>query len=307
MPWPELDSIGRLWQSGLESPVVNREDRMRSSARTPPHRQVSLPQRSPVSPRSSTEEDWSPRRCYKTMRYLFRPDRENPDSLVEIPFYLNCLLSRDQFQACVGHYIEAKVTPYLTQLFSSQHGRPSQRPDPARWPDLRALGVPPASFWKFEIPLGQLFFAETAPERTQARERIKPLTTRGLNARRHALAEARSSTPQAKRKLSGRQRFDLLVYHARRQFLWIFLRAESDWDKGQLKEIKESDDAVQKLALNYSYLGELKGFDDFTSATITDRIAKGLKCSDQADKDAALKFVVKTSSIPSLLKPFPPR
>lgn len=241
------------------------------------------------------------------MRYLFRPIRENPDSLATIPFHLNRSLSKDEFKACAAQYSWARRTEYLARVISSQQGQRPQRPKPKQWPDLHGLGLSQAEFWKYEIAIRQLYFAETKQQQQQATERIKALAKQGPNKVREALANARSSMPQAKRTLSGRQRFDLFDYRAKRQFLWIFLRAESQWGKGELKKIKESDDAVQTLALNYSYLGELKGFDDFTSATITDKIAKGLRDPHQADTDAATHFThvkhlkISASSVRSLL------
>jgi hypothetical protein len=271
---------------------------MRSSARTPPHSQGRPAPRRPVaSPAWWTQEDWSPRRFYKTMRYLFRPVRENPDSLVEIPFYLNCPVSppvtlkalKAWFEACVGYYIEAKVTTYLTQLLDSQQGRPPQHPDPARWPDLRDLGLSRAEWWEREKALGRLNCADTRHQDTHARKRIKELAQKGPHRARTAMAKARRSILQVKMNLSWREqlvRVDSFVhYRARRQFLWIFLRKEFEWGK-EPKEGKRFAKRVQELANAYAYLDDHPDFNDLTPATI----AEGLRCSNQADKDAAKKF-----------------
>lgn len=202
------------------------------------------------------------------MRHVFRPVRENPDSLVEIPFRLNRRLSHAEFWACAKHYILVSGKEYFARLASSQQGRRPQIPSPEQWPNVEGLGVSPVSFWNFEIPIGQLYFAETKQQQKQARKRINALTQRGPNDVRRAVAKARRRIPQAKATLSGRDRFNLFLYRAQRQFLWIFLRYESEWDKGQLKEGKSFDRAVQALAEAYSYL-------DLTPATI----AEGLRYS----------------------------
>jgi hypothetical protein len=267
---------------------------MRSSARTPSHSQVSPSPRSPVPPPSS-KEDWSRRRFYKTMQHIFRPDRQNQGSLDETPFYLRKKpLSEDEFEACAEHYIMAERKKYHARLVNRQQDRPPQSPNPDRWPDLKNLGLLQDEFWKFEIPLGQLFFAETKQQQKQARQRINVLAQRGPNEVRQAIAKARRSIPQARRTLSGRDRFDLFDYRAKRQFLWIFLRYESEWEKGQKKEGKSFDRTVQELVKAYSYLG-------LTPATI----AEGLRDPHQADKDAAKKFPIlkikASSSVRSLL------
>lgn len=268
---------------------------MRSSARTPPHSQVSPSPRSPDSPPLSHREDWSPGQFYKTMRRLYRRDRQNPDSLVEIPFHANRSLSHAEFWACAEQYCWARRNKYLAQLVGSQQGRRPQSPKSEQWPDLEGLGLSPKEFWKYEKALGQLYFAETKQRQTQARERINKLATRGLNDLRQAVAKARCSILQAKRTLSGRDRFNLIDYRAKRQFLWRFLRAESEWERGQKKEGRKFDKTVQALAKAYSYL-------DLTPATI----AEGLRDPHQADTDAATHFTqvkhlkISASSVRSL-------
>jgi hypothetical protein len=129
---------------------------------------------------------------------------------------------------------------------------------------------------------------------------------------RQALAKIRGSILQAKRKLSGRDRFNLFDYRAKRQFLWAFLRFESEWEKGQLMEGKSFDGKVQALANAYSYLTELDDFEPLIcprkdpiliSPKVLDlaTIAAGLRNPHQADKDAAKKFPIKPSSVRSLL------
>ena len=193
---------------------------MRSSTRTPPHSQVSPSPRSPVSPPTSNTEDWSRRRFYKTMQHVFRPVRENLDSLVETPFYLYRPLSHAEFLACTEYYIQARRKEHLARLVNRQQGRPPQSPNPDRWPDLKSLGLPQDEFWKFEIPLGQLFFAETKQQQEQARRQVKILAQRGPSRARQMLKTARLKTPQAKRQFAS---LDLRV---QKKTFWRLLTIE---------------------------------------------------------------------------------
>lgn len=246
------------------------------------------------------------------MQYLYRTDRENPDSLVEIPFHQNRPLSDAEFKACAEHYSMARREEYLARLLSSQHGRRPQNPTPKQWPDLEGLGLSPEELWNYTKARLQLELAETKQQQKQARKWVNALAKKGPNKVRQALAKARGSILQAKRILSGSNRFNLFDYRAKRQFLWIFLRKESQWGKEELKEIKESDVDVQALVKAYSYLAEINDFEDLICPKkdptlippkVLDlaTIAAGLRSPHQADKEAAKKFGIKASSVRSLL------
>ena len=263
---------------------------MRSSARTPPHRQVRPSPRRPVaSPAWWTQEDWSPRRYYKTMQYLYRPNRQDPDSLVKIPFHLNRPLLPAEFWACAEQYCMARSNEYLTQLSSRPHGRPLQNRKPGCWPDLHGLGLSPKAFWKYEIPLRRFDFAESRQQQGPARCQVKKLATSGPIRVRQMLKNFVQKTPQAKRQFSSRELLKLVEYRAERQFVWAFLRKESDVQKDEMRKPLRGE-ATKTLAAAYRYL-RLK----------PQEIVDGLRYPSQADKDTAEEFGVSESSVRSLL------
>jgi hypothetical protein len=264
------------------------------------------------------------------MRYLFRPDRHDQDSLVEIPFYKNrpllycpvfyknCPLLRSEFVVCAEHYAQYAWAGLQEKFLAPRkHGRPPQSHKPTAWlrqSDLEGLGLSPAEAWNCEKALWQLRFSETKLKRSQAIKRINPLVTRGLNPVRRAIAKERDSILilPARRKLSGRDIVNLVYYRAQRQFLWAFLRHESERERRLLKKITKSDRAVQALSQAYAYLTELDDFKELIPprkakttvlgpGTLDEAITDGLKNPHQADADAALKFGLKVSSVRPLL------
>lgn len=248
---------------------------MRSSVRTPSH----------------SQENWSSHRFYETMRYIFRPIRENPDSLVEIPFHENRPLLKKEFDECTQHYIKARCEEYLCRLLASQKGRPPQFPDSERWPDVRAYGIKDQDFWKYEKPLGQLFFSKTKDEQEQAKRTVRALSTRGPRRLRTALSQAAKNTPQVHRDLSPQKIFlEVVPYLAEREFIWTFLRRESGLGRADKKAPLEVRSVANTLATAYPYL-RLK----------SPTIAIGLVCSNQADKDTAEEFGLSPKTVRSLL------
>lgn len=234
-------------------------------------------------------EDWSPRRFYNTMRKIFRPVRENPTCLVVIPFHLNRPLLSKEFRGCAEHYITARRKEYLARLFSSQQGRRPQSPKSEQWPDLEGLGLSQEEFWNYETPLAQLYFAETKQAQAQARRQARGLAQRGPIRARQMLKNVVLKTPQAKRRFSGLELLKLVEYRAERQFVWAFLRKESEMQKNDIKKSLRGS-TTEDLARAYWYL-RLRPQD----------IANGLRCSYQADKDTAEEFGISASAVRSLL------
>ena len=245
-------------------------------------------QRSPVSSLLWwKQEDWSPGRFYKTMQYLFRPDRENPYSLVKIPFYLNWKLSGKKFRACAEHYIMARHEEYFARLMHQV--RPPQRPGPERWPDLNGLGLSQEESWKRQILLRRLDFAETKQTNAQARRQVRMLAQRGPIRARQMLKDAAQKIPPAKRQFSNFELLRLVVpYRAERQFVWAFLRKEADVQRNVMRNLRV--DVTKQLAEAYRYL-----------RLTPQEIADGLGNSYQADKDTAEEFGISENSVRSLL------
>jgi len=129
---------------------------MRSSTRTSLKSRVSSVRRSPGFPPSSQEEDWSPRRFYKTMRHIFRPDRQKPGSLVEIPFYDNRPLGLCPMQS-FGTVLSATSRPetksILRGFWTANKVGTLSAPNQKTGRTLNALGFLQKNFGSMRPPL----------------------------------------------------------------------------------------------------------------------------------------------------------
>jgi hypothetical protein len=224
---------------------------------------------------------------------MYRPDRQDPDSLAQIPFYEYKASSdelRGKLSACSNQY---SMVGWKEHLMGSETDPRPQSHKPKQWPDFEGFGLSHEDSWTYEIAMGQLYFAPTVRKQMQARKLVNELATKGPIDLRRALAKARRSIPQVKETLHWHNQFYFFDYLARQQFLWIFLRHESEWLKGEPKEGRAFDKKVQTLAEAYPFL-----------ALTPARIAKGLRDPDQTVKDTAIKFGISASSACSLLNRF---
>jgi hypothetical protein len=235
-------------------------------------------------------EDWSPHRFYRTMRHIFRPNRTDPDGLVEIPFWLYRPLSYIEFNGCAELFINARHKEHLSRLALAQQGKQPRPPASERWPDL---DVPQEEFWKYEVPLGNLYFAQTSRSQSRARREVRQLAQRGSIRVRKLLSNAVKNTPQAKRQLSGEEIVRLVEYRSERQFMWAFLRHESGLSREELKNPESVKNAAHQLADAYRYLH-----------LTWEVVNEGLSYPHQADRDTAEEFEISERSVRSLISKF---
>ena len=152
----------------------------------------------------SVQEDWSREGFYKTMLRLFRDRATN--HLVEPPFFLNCPLTEEEFIGVQEMYVMNCMNKHIERLPTA--GKPDS-PDRARWP----AGIKDLKIWRV---LGYMYFAKTKTKQAEAFSAIKKLAKRGPVKLRSLLKAARLATPQVRRKLDGKDIFDLVQYRAKR-------------------------------------------------------------------------------------------
>lgn len=228
------------------------------------------------------------------MQRLFRPNRSDPNSLVETPFYDFRPLTHREFKSCAEMYMLARQREYRDRLLQPRKHTDSDSRAKERWPDLASFDLTPQDYWNIERALGRLYFAQTGKQQRQARQEARQLAQRGPIPLRQAIAEAVLATPQTQRRFTVHDIiFQLFSYRAERQFVWRFLRHESELDRKDLKDSRAVERAAKILSEAYSYL-HLKPAE----------IVQGLPYSHQADRDTAEEFVLSEMSVRSLFSKF---
>ena len=251
------------------------------------------------------KEDWSRRRFYETMRYLFRGDRSDDTDPVTIPFYRYRPLTHKELRGCINIYIENRKTEDLQRILERQiedlqclglrpEGKSAQPALDAGWPDLNGFCLSNKAFMEAEVALGRLYFAKAVAAQRRARTDGKKLAQRGPVALRKLVGQAIRQTPQAHRRFSSGDVFlALRPAYFEQQFIWTFLRRESGLRSGLLKDAHAVGWAAEKLASAYPYL-HMSAKD----------IAEGLVNPRQADTDTAEEFGLSESSIRSLFSKY---
>ena len=243
------------------------------------------------------KEDWSRRRFYETMRYLFRKDRLDDTDRVTIPFYKYRPLSHKELQGCIELYIQSKQSDILQRLTHCSTDTSAQPTLDARWPDLNKFCLSNKASMEAEVDLGRLYFAQTAADQRRARTAVKKLAQHGPLPLRRALRRAIRQTPQAKRRFTSKSvLLKLRRTHSAWEFVRTFLRRESCLTPEDLKNRFDVAEAARELASAYPYL--------HMSA---EQIAEGLRNPRQADKDTARCYGLSQASIRPLFSKYSSR
>jgi hypothetical protein len=242
---------------------------------------------------------WSPRKFYATMHHVFRVAADHPFFLA--PHQLEEL----QYSGAADLYARARMEDYLHRFWARGGSRVLRPLNPASWPDPLP-GEPEYVLTPGQKALGRGNFAATRRSAAASRAELRTLAATGNPRRREALARARKAMPQVRATFDVQDIVhNVLPYHARRQFMWNFLRYELRGglrhlaDRGEtpitLKELRHdphgliedlAQEIVDQLLTAYAFLG-LSSRD----------LLMGLRDNHPADYDTAARFSDLTKGI----------
>lgn len=279
-------------------------------------------------------EDWSPRRFYRTMLYVFR--RRPGEQPVTPPFYEKRPLAKEEFEGAQALYVTHALSQELGHLPSPA---PSQEPTraPGRFAKAGQLLNRIHSIAGFNLPIGlptqegaeqravqraqasaqqrkswELYrlamkarFADTAEKQSHVRRALRARLRGRPTPLTQLLRKFLQALPQAKAEIGWQERLieGLIPYRAERGFLWSFLREEVRATEGKsLKHLKPEQvlGHAQTLHEHYPYLMSWSKKYRLT----VEQIQTGLLTPRQADDDAAKKFQLSAGTVRSHLSQF---